>query len=658
MEEQQKTLNSQKAELDKSAAELYRSRVEAQNGFSAAEQKLIDGQAEYDDGLAKLEDAKKEVEDGWKDYNDGKAEADEKLIDADEQIKDAESQIRELEKGQWYVFTRNDNQSYSSYSSNADKIGAIASVFPVFFFLVAALVALTTMTRMVEEERQQIGTMKALGYSSGKIAAKYLFYAATAAVTGSVFGLAVGLRLFPYIIITAYNIMYDIPKAITPFNVGYSLLSSLTAIACTLAATLSACWSELREVAARLMLPKAPKAGKRVFLEHITPLWSRMKFTHKAAARNLIRYKKRFFMTVIGIAGCTALLVTGFGVRDSVSHIVSLQYEELNQYHLTVVLKDESALNGRKLKSILEDTSEIAGFLPVLQDSGTVVPDKNRSADNVTITVPSDVSAMSEYFNFRHRSDRSPVSFEESSVIITEKLAERHHLKPGDVITVRNQDEKEASFTVTDICENYAMHYLYISPSAYRRAFGTEAENNMVLCKLPEGFASEEESVLSTKLMDCRDVSAAMFTTEISDSFANSIKGINSIIIVIIVSAGALAFVVLYNLTNINISERVKEIATLKVLGFYDVEVSAYIYRESVVLTLIGTAAGLGLGVALHQFVIRTAELDMVMFGRTVFPLSFLWSALLTICFSVMVNLVMNRRLKKISMVESMKAPE
>lgn len=654
--QQQAAIGAQKEQLDQAAATLQSSRAQADAQLADAEKTLSDARNEYDEGLKKLKDGKKELQDGQKDYEDAKKEADEELRDAEEQIRDAEEKIGEIEEGQWHVLTREDNAGFSSYKSNADKIGAIATVFPAFFFLVAALVALTTMTRMVEEERQQIGTMKALGYSSGQIAAKYLIYALLASVLGSCAGLAVGMRLFPFIIINAYNIMYDIPKAITPFSLPYALGASLTAVLCTLAATLSACWAALKEAPARLMLPKAPKAGKRVFLEYVTPLWSRLKFTHKVTARNLIRYKKRFFMTVIGISGCTALLVTGFGVKDSVSHIVSLQYEELNQYELMVVLKDEDALRQEKLRAILEDKTLIESALPVLQDEGKLVPKPGDPKDNVTIFVPQDVSALPDYFLFRHRTDDRPVLYDENAVIITEKLSERHGLKPGDSITVRNQDEKEASFTITDVCENYVGHTLYISPAAYEAAFGAPAQVNMLLCKLPE--TELDQKSLSTDLLECEDVAALRFTTELSESFGNSIKSIDSIIVVLIVSAGALAFVVLYNLTNINISERVKEIATIKVLGFYDAEVSAYIYRENTVLTIIGDAVGLVLGVFLHQFVIRTAEIDLVMFGRTVYPLSYVWSALLTILFSVLVNLVMHRKLKKISMVESMKAPE
>ena len=655
---QQATLNDKKAQLDASYTQLQQSTQTAQTEFANAEAQLNDAQVQYDEGMAQLEEGQKELDQGREEYEDAKAEAEEKLSDAEEKIKDGESQVRDIEEGEWYIFTRDDNTSYASYGSNADKIAAIATVFPLFFFLVAALVALTTMTRMVEEERQQIGTLKALGYSPLKIAAKYLFYAAFASIAGCVLGLAVGTQLFPTVIINAYNIMYDVPDILTPFHFTYALVSSLAAVVCTLGATLSACWAELREVAARLMLPKAPKAGKRIFLEHITPLWSRLKFTQKVTARNLIRYKKRFFMTVIGIAGCTALLVTGFGIRDSISDIVDLQFGQLNQYQLTVGLKDESALEGRDLQEILSDTSRIRSYLAVSMDDAQVVPTKNHPKDDVTLMVPSDVEEFTQYFQFRHRTNSQPVTFDEDAVIITEKLSERQNLRVGDTITLENGDGVQASLTITDICENYVYHYVYLSPNTYEKAFGSAPANNAVLCMLPEDENEGTEDALTTDLLKCRDVSGAQFTTELSRSFDNTIQSIDYIVVVLIISAGALAFVVLYNLTNINITEREKELATIKVLGFYDGEVSAYIYRETALLTLIGTAAGLVLGIFLHQFVIRTAEVDMVMFGRSIYWPSFVWAALLTLFFSMLVNLVMHRKLKKISMVESMKAPE
>ncbi len=657
---QQKELDSQKALLDRSAATLRETRAQAQRQFASAETELADGQRQYEDGLKELEKGKEELAQGRQEYENSKRQAEEELADAEEKLKDAEQEIRKLEKGQWYLFTREDNAGFSSYGSNADKIAAIATVFPLFFFLVAALVALTTMTRMVEEERQQIGTLKALGYSGGKIAAKYLFYAAAASVAGSIFGLAFGTRLFPYIIISAYNIMYDIPEALTPLNPANSLLASLAAILCTLAATWNACGAALREVPARLMLPKAPKAGKRIFLERVTPLWKRLKFTQKVTARNLFRYKKRLFMTVIGIAGCTALLVTGFGVRDSISHIVSNQYEDLNHYQLMVLLDEDRNPDNptKEISDLLNNRTE--GHYAVRMESGEVIPQGDDPQDEVNLLVYDDSETLQEFMTFRQRMGHEPVELStgDSSAVISEKLAERQHLKAGDVISVKDGDGQEAQFTVSGICENYVGHYLYLPQAAYEHVFGREALPNAVLCRLPADVTPEEEDALSTELLKSKSVLATQFTDALSESFSNTISSLNSIVLVLIISAGALAFVVLYNLININIAEREKELATIKVLGFYDAEVDGYIYRETTILTLIGTAVGLVLGMFLHQFVIRTAEIDLVMFGRVVYPLSYVWSALLTLLFSVLVNLVMHRKLKKISMVESMKAPE
>lgn len=655
---QQAALNAQKSQLSEAESTLAATKQDTEKKLNDAQKELDDGQAEYDDGVTKLADAEKELKDGWEDYYEGKRQADKELADAQEKLDDARDEIDSIEEGEWYVFTRGDNTGFASYADNADKIAAIATVFPVFFFLVAALVALTTMTRMVEEERQQIGAMKALGYPPVQIAGKYLLYAAAASLFGCVFGVLIGMWVFPTIIVDAYNIMYDLPQALTPFSWPLAIFSAVTATLCTLAATLSACWNALRETPARLMLPRAPKAGKRIFLERVTPLWSRLKFTQKVTARNLIRYKKRFFMTVIGISGCTALLVTGFGIRDSISDIVGIQYGELSSYNLIVGLQHESALEGAQLQEILEDKSRVEDYLAVLQDAGSVVPDGGDPADDITIFVPSSVERLPEFFRFRHRTDSETVDYGEDAVIVTEKLAERQHLKVGDTITVRNQDEIETSFVITDICENYVYHNLFISPSTYEESFGERPEMNSLLCRLPEGGPEGGEDELTTELLKCTDVAMTTSTEELSASFNNSLKSINYIVVVLIISAGALAFVVVYNLTNINITERVKELATIKVLGFYESEVAAYVYRETAVLTVIGTAAGLLLGVALHQFVIRTAEVDMVMFGRAIYAPSYIYAAVLTVVFSVLVNLVMYKKLAGISMVESMKAPE
>lgn len=649
-------LDSADATLAAKSAQIETAAAQALQAFEAADAALLDARNQYADGEKELADARIKLSDGQKEYEDAKAEADEKLADAAEQIADAESQIRDIEACEWYVWDRSQNLSFASYDSNAEKIEAIARVFPVFFFLVAALVVLTTMTRMVEDERGQIGVMKALGYSGGAIMTKYLLYALIAGALGSAVGLGIGVRLFPSIIINAYNIMYEIPTAITPFNMLYGPTSAAAMIFCALAATFAACKAELSESPAQLMLPRAPKAGKRVFLEQITPLWSRMKFTHKVTARNLLRYKKRFFMTVVGIAGCTALLVTGFGIKDSISDIVSKQFDELYSYNLIVSMKDASALEGRDLSAILSDKTRVEQYMAVSQQDGKMVPSAGKPQDSIYIFAPQDTQRYNEFFNFRHRTNEEPVVFDDNAVIISEKLAERQGLAVGDTITVQNKDEVCASFVITDICENYIQHYLFISQSAYETAFGAAPENNVLLCQALGDTPAQNS--LAEQILKCRDIAGIQFTSELAVSFANSIRSINSIVVVLIVCAGALAFVVLYNLTNINIAEREKELATIKVLGFYEGEVASYIFREIAILTLFGIAVGLFGGVFLHQFVIRTAEVDLVMFGRAIYPLSFVYAALLTGVFSFLVCLVMRVKLNRISMVESLKAPE
>ncbi len=683
-------LAEKNAQWEAGRAELEQQEAEAQAQLAAAEQELADARAQIAQGEQELADGQRQLADGQKEYEEKmkdaqsqvaqgeeelssgrealtaaeeeyrrkREEAEDQLADGARQLKEARRELDRIIEGQCLVLDRRDSVGFSGYESNADKIAAIAKVFPAFFFLVAALVALTTMTRLVEEERSQVGALKSLGYSSGAIAAKYLLYAAAASLTGSAVGLAVGMKLFPTIITKAYGILYDLPEVLTPFQPVYAAASCAAATACVLLATLSACWAELRESPAQLLLPRAPKAGKRVFLERITPLWRRMKFTHKVAARNLIRYKKRFFMTVVGISGCTALLLTGFGLRDAIFNLVDLQFRQLSHSDLTVTLSDDDVLVRRQFLALLNDESRVAAWCASMVDLGGVVTDGSTPADEVRITVPEEWQGYDRFFTFRHRLDDEPVVFDEDAVIVTEKLAERQHWHVGDTVALTNQDNLQGTVTITDICENYVYHSLYLSKSTYRQVFGKDSIPNTLLLQLPQGADADGIADLSRDLLAFDGVAAAVSMQEMSDNFDNSIRSLNAIVLVLIFSAGALAFVVLYNLTNINISERVKEIATIKVLGFYDKEVSAYIYRENAVLTLIGAGAGLLLGVALHQFVVRTAEIPIVMFSRTAQPLSYVLSFALTVGFSVLVNLVMHRRLKKISMVESMKAPE
>ena len=616
----------------------------AQLQMQLAEEQLEEAKAEVTDGRAQLEEAKQQLA-------DGKAELD----DAKQQLADGEQALAELEVPEWFLLTRSENVSYASFEMNIEKVDAVAKVFPAFFFLVAALVALTTMTRMVEEDRLQIGTLKALGYGKGSIMAKYLLYALAASVLGSAFGLAVGLTLLPTVIWNAYTMMYELPKLYCLFNARFALFSSLTAIACVLAATLNACWATLHEVPAQLMLPRAPKAGKRIFLEHIPFIWRRMKFTHKVAARNLLRYKKRFFMTVTGIAGCTALLLTGFGLHDSISDIVYKQFGDIFLYDVSITVKDAAKAESGALADVLADGDAVKDALLVHQEK--ITSHFNGEAFSTYLMVPENSAGFPDFVDLHTRKGGTPVPFSETGVVITEKMAERGGFSIGSQITLENAGGGTGTFTVDGIAENYVENYVYLSAETYEQGFGTAPVFNTVLA-ISADPSGEGRDALSARLLGADGVSSVSFTSDLKTSFSGMLQKIDIIVVVLIVAAGLLAYVVLYNLTNINIAERVKEIATIKVLGFYDREVYAYVYRENIVLSLIGTLTGLVLGIFLHMFVIYTVEVDATMFGRSIKFWSYAASAGLTILFSLLVNLAMRRKLRNISMVESMKAPE
>ena len=626
----------------------------AQLELDLAQYKLDAAKDQYEDGMAQLEEGRAELEEGEAEYQTQKADAEQQLADAEAEIEDAQKQLDELEVPEWYVFDRTSNASVSSYFSNIDKLEALTTVFPIFFFLVAALVALTTMTRMVDEERLQIGTLKALGYGRWKIMFKYMFYAWFATVVGGAAGLAFGFTALPIVIFNAYSTMYTLPTFQCSFNLALAALAVGAALVCTSFATYSACGKTLHECAAQLLLPKAPAAGKRILLERVTPVWKRLKFTHKVTARNLFRYKKRFFMTVIGIAGCTSLLVTGFGLRDSIGDITSKQFDEIFTYDFVLTLSKSSALESDGFREVMDDASLVRSYLAVSQQLAD--QDIGGREMGVYLFVPEDTSTLSRFVDL-HESNGAALSLTDDGIIVTQKLAEEAGLSAGDTFTVSNGDSGTADLTVTGVAENYVENYIYITKAAYVDAFGETVEPNSVLALLPES-ADGMDDALTARLLDVSGVAGLTQVATLRTSLDETIASINYVVYVIILCAAMLAFVVLYNLTNINIAERQKEIATIKVLGFYEPEVQAYIYRESNVLTVIGTALGLVGGVFLHKFIMTTVEIDMVMFGRNVKPLSFLLAAVLTVAFSMAVNLGMRRKLRNISMVESMKAPE
>lgn len=565
----------------------------------------------------------------------------------------AREALEELEEPKWYFYDRYDNPGFNSFSSNSEKIAAIAKIFPVFFFLVALLVSLTTMTRMVDEERGIIGTMKALGYSNAAISFRYLFYAAAAGILGSALGLSVGSRVFPLVLYNAYSMMYTLPPLSLLFDVKLALVSSISIISLTLLATYLACRASLSETPAQLLLPKAPKIGKRIFLEHIKPVWSRMKFTHKVTARNILLYKKRFFMTVIGIAGCTALLLAGFGLRDSIGEIVDLQYGDIFKYNLMIVRYDDNYTE--EFDDFLTDNG-VESFVSVSMQRYGISDADGKELVNAYCLSTKDADNVNNFIDMRSMKSGEKYVFTENSVFITQKLAELLGVSDGDTVNV-DCDGQLCELRVDAVVENYLNSYVYIGNNVLPEPIAENSTDNIIFAYADASDKEARDTIASTLLAN-DEILSVNFTDGLSESFDNMISKINYIVYVLIIAAGALAFIVLYNLININIAERMREIATIKVLGFYDREVYSYVFREIGILTLIGALAGLVVGVFLHRFVIKTAEMEMVMFSRTIEPASFLLAILLTAVFCIIVSWVMTKKLKSINMVESLKSNE
>ena len=653
IEENEQKLADAAAELEDGRRQLLDAEREIADGEQElldGEQELLDAEQELADGWKEYEDGRQELADGWQEYEDGKREAEQELADAQQEIDDGRKELEELEMPEWYVLDRGTNVGCASFEGDCDRMESLSTVFPTMFFLVAALVALTTMTRMVDEERGVIGAYKALGYGRMRIASKYLFYAAVPSVLGSLIGAFLGNQALPRICWSAYLMMYSAPDMTVVFQPGFVAIGCLASAACTLGSTAVACRSELRETPAALLQPKAPKAGKRIFLEHVGFLWKRLKFTQKVTCRNLFLYKRRLFMTIVGISGATGLLLTGFGIKDSISGIVEKQYNEIYRYDTIISLKESEISDG--VREIL-DGSSFDGWMTVMKKTADLTAGGKSYSGYVL--VPEDAAELSKFINLRDRTSGRAVPFAEGSVLATEKLANLLGVGVGGTISVENEDGELVGFTVTGIVENYVYHYLYISPELYEEKMGEpfEATELDAVCTETDEAARE---AAAASLQEQEGVSTAGFTEDTRASFDDLIESLNSIIAVIIFCAGALTFVVLYNLTNINVTERQRELATIKVLGFYDGEVAGYIYRETSLLTILGCAIGLVLGIFMQSFVIQTVEVDMVMFGRTIEPLSFVYSALVTLLFAVVVDFVMFPRLKKIDMVESLKS--
>lgn len=659
-------------EQGKAAIEAGRQQLEAsRKKLISGEEQAKKGQQQIDEGWSKIHDGEKEktesealiaeneekLAQAKEEYEQGKKDAEQEIHDGEEKLKDAQQEINKIENAQWYVQDRSALPEYVGFGDNADRIRAIAKVFPILFFIVAALISLTTMTRMVEEQRTQIGTLKALGYGKLSIAGKYLNYALLATIGGSIFGVLFGEKVFPYIIVTAYKIMYThVPDVVIPYNWEYGIMAAGAAILCTGLATLLACYKELASQPAVLMRPPSPKQGKRVFLERIPFIWKHLSFIWKSTIRNLIRYKKRFFMTVFGIGGCMALMIVGFGLRDSIFAIGKLQYGELQLYDGMVILNTDAEEEDKK--EPIEYLSSEKAVSDIMEGySKKITISKGKEEQEVYLSVPFDIEKNKEFQVFRNRITKKAFEMEKNSVILTEKAAQLLDVKKGDKIMLDDKDEKQAELRVTDICENYMEHYLYISPETYREIYGENMESNTIYFKMKD-FDKKGLKEIGKNILSKRGALNVTYTYNIQNQLDDMLESLDIVIVVLIISAGLLAFVVLYNLNNINITERKRELATIKVLGFYDKEVSAYVFRENILLTIIGVAVGVVLGSMLHRFVIVTVEIDSVMFTRIIENISFVLSAALTCLFSFLVNAVMYFKLKKIDMVESLKSVE
>ena len=572
-------------------------------------------------------------------------------------LKSLDDEMSQIPKAKWYIYDREHLVEYSGYGENADRMRAIGKVFPVLFFLMAALISLTTMTRMVEEQRTLIGTMKALGYSKASIAGKYIGYASLATILGCVLGALFGEKVFPYIIIKAYGIIYThVPNIEVPYNLYYAGVASAAAVFCVLFATVISCYKELREQAAQLMRPPAPKQGKRVLLERIPFIWKHLSFTWKSTVRNLVRYKKRFFMTLFGIGGCMALLLFGFGLHDSIVNIGILQYEDLQLFDADLILNEEATDTAKQeITDSLKSDDRIKHITQALQQQVTIKKDDTEKEVYLTVFEPGEEN--DSLFVYQNRVTKEQYKLTDDGVILTEKIADKLGVKPGDSFTIEKSGEEDVTVTVSAICENYMRHYMYMTSGLYEQLYGKAVSYNSIFYTVNNGQIEVAEEIGEEALKKDGALSVS-YTKDFEAQIEDMLGSLNMVIVVLVISAGLLAFVVLYNLNNINITERKRELATLKVLGFYPKEVAEYVYRENILLTILGSVVGCGLGKILHRFIIETVEVDSAMFGRNIDLSSYIFGFLITIGFSMFVNGVMYFKLKKIDMVESLKSVE
>lgn len=652
----QSSVSSAKKQLDDASSELEASRAK----IRSAERKLSAAKKEAN---AKFAQAEKDLADGKKKYEEGKEELEQKRAEGQakldagmDEIVRGENELEKINSAQWYVLDRHSHVSFADFESTTNSVESIANVFPVFFFLVAALVCLTTMTRMVTEQRGNIGTYKALGYGDRVIATKYVIYAAAASVMGAVAGCAAGMYVFPQVVYQSWLMKYTMPPLEYVNQIPLIVLSIAMGVAVTTVTTYTACNKELKETPSLLMRPKAPKAGKIILLERVRFFWKWLTFSQKVTARNIFRYKRRFFMTIIGIAGCTALLLAGFGLNNSISQVVNKQFNEIFMYDLNLRYVPAITDQGKtEVESLLKDQNTVASYMPDTELNATC---KNATRElTSTLIVAHDAEVLKGFITLRSSASQAAISLKDDGVVITEKLSKQLGVGVGDAFELDNGDGATKKVRVSAITENYIFHYIYMTEAYYKEVYRLPPKNNSLMIKL-SGDSIQAENDLASTLIDNANVASVSFYSTIATNFANTVKSLNSIVIVIILCAGLLAFIVLYNLTNINIGERLREIATIKVLGFFNREVYSYVFRENLLLTFIGALVGLGLGILLHRFIMVSIEQDGIMFGHFIQSASFGYSLVMTLVFAELVSLFMNRRLRKIPMVESLKSIE
>ena len=594
-----------------------------------------------------MQEAEAELEKQKQDVNKQLEEAESKIIDA-------KAEISEIENPKWYILDRYSNTGYSSFVQDKDSIKNIGEVFPIVFFLVAVLISLTSMTRMVEEQRMQIGTLKALGYNKFQIASKYVLYSSLACIIGGLLGMNVGFILIPSLIWRMYEVMYQIPQFLISFNWEYGGAGLIIISVCIIGATIYSTVKELREQPAILMRPKSPKLGKRVLLERINIIWKRLSFSIKVTIRNIFRYKKRFMMTIIGILGCTSLILAGFGLKDSIGSLMPNQYGKIFKYDFQINLK-EGLNDDQKVEYMnnLNENEDIEEAIETLILTKTAINGENE--EDVQIIIPKDQNELDKMISLISIYDDNKIELQKGQICITDKLAQILGVKKGDTITLKD-DDQEMQIVVSDVTENYVYHYAYMTLETYQDLYGDKYETNAILTKNKE--KTEEEDKLATEIMNENEVASLTRNSNVEDVMNTTMESLNYVVVVLIVSAGLLAFAVLYNLSNVNISERIRELATIKVLGFYDKEVYSYVTRETILLTIIGIFLGLIGGYFLNYFIIGTCEIDMLRFSKIIHPISYLYAILITVAFTIIVNIFTYFALKKIDMIESLKSVE